>query len=369
MIKKFKQFCQNNNGNTAIVFALAIVPLLLSVGVSVDMVRANRAQIRMQAAADAAALAAGAEVKENGVTSVNAVVTKLVADFATANDLYKSVDVIESVDTKIDKKTGKLMVTVKGKMKTSLMSMAGFATMDVNAKAEVGFSGASLEIALVLDNTGSMSGSKLSSLKNSARQLVQTIFDKQDNYETLKMAVVPFSEYVNVGLANAGAPWVSTSVTGSPWEGCVGSPVSPQDESIVGVAAYPRVGGVRCVSELLPLTNNRTLIESRLDAMVAEGATFIPAGITWGWHALTPTEPLSGGMTDSQMASKGGRKAMIIMTDGANTISPNAPFHNGADVTVANQLTTTVCANAKADNIQVFTVAFDLNNVTIKAIL
>ena len=48
------------SGNVAVIFAVAVVPLMLAVGAGVDMVRMNQAQTQLQAVADAAALSGGA---------------------------------------------------------------------------------------------------------------------------------------------------------------------------------------------------------------------------------------------------------------------------------------------------------------------
>jgi hypothetical protein len=57
-----------------------------------------------------------------------------------------------------------------------------------------------LEVALVFDNTGSMgSQSRLSTLKVAANDFVEILFGPRDEADTLKVAVVPFSQFVNVG--------------------------------------------------------------------------------------------------------------------------------------------------------------------------
>ncbi len=66
-----------------------------------------------------------------------------------------------------------------------------------------------LFIALVLDVTGSMAGSKLASLKSSASAMVNTIYTKMDKPDQVRMSVVPFAEYVNVGMTNRYQPWIS----------------------------------------------------------------------------------------------------------------------------------------------------------------
>ena len=51
---------------------------------------------------------------------------------------------------------------------------------------------------------------------------------------------------------------------------------------------------------------------------------------------------------------------MILMTDGANTLELQQPFHegNGGNEGPANNVTQQLCTNIKADNVQVFTIAY-----------
>ncbi|MGQ0456404.1 MAG: hypothetical protein ACT4OU_05010 [Hyphomicrobium sp.] len=57
------------------------------------------------------------------------------------------------------------------------------------------------------------------------------------------------------------------------------------------------------------------------------------------------------------------------MTDGENSNSPTYPWHGGNDVTLANTLTVATCAGVKGAGIEVYTVAFDVTDATIKGVL
>src|SRR6185312_2381041 len=72
-------------------------------------------------------------------------------------------------------------------------------------------------VAIVLDNSGSMAGSKIDSLKTAASNLVDTLFTAaQNSSETdpIKIAVVPFAASVNVGTQYASASWMDTTGVG-----------------------------------------------------------------------------------------------------------------------------------------------------------
>lgn len=66
--RKLKDFSKDDKGNIAIIFALAIVPILAAAGSAMDFGRANVAKTHLQAAGDAGALAAAA-VRANGAGS------------------------------------------------------------------------------------------------------------------------------------------------------------------------------------------------------------------------------------------------------------------------------------------------------------
>ena len=65
-----------------------------------------------------------------------------------------------------------------------------------------------MDVVLVLDSTGSMQGQKLDTLKRAARDLITHIYDQDGAREKVKFGIVPFAEYVNVGLSNRNEPWI-----------------------------------------------------------------------------------------------------------------------------------------------------------------
>ena len=102
---------------------------------------------------------------------------------------------------------------------------------------------------------------------------------------------------------------------------------------------------------------------------MATGNTYIPPGLLWGWNMLDSNQPLIEAKTASAMASLGGTKALVLMTDGANTLSADPPYHGGTDVVKANAKTADLCGNIKADNIVVYTVAFMVTDAVAKDML
>src|SRR5665811_1659321 len=94
-----------------------------------------------------------------------------------------------------------ITVKVTGVVPTTFMKLANINSVNVGASSTVTKKQRKIELALVLDTTGSMdSGGKMTSLKSAAKKMVQTLF--KGNKSDVKIAVVPFSGAVNVGTDN-----------------------------------------------------------------------------------------------------------------------------------------------------------------------
>jgi Putative Flp pilus-assembly TadE/G-like len=377
MLGKFRKFVSSTTGNTAMIFALSAMPLVMAVGAAVDYSRASQAHAVLQAAVDSAALGTSADrelVAQIMLGKGEAELKQRVENYLKANDALDVLNSLDAITAKYDETKQSVVVSVKGSLRMSLMTLAGIQRLDIGTTAEVGIGSNALEVALVLDNTGSMGGQKLTDLKSAALDLVEMLFKNGNNSAKLAVGIVPFSEYVNIGVTTPTHGWLDnfTYPAGSVWQGCVGSRPTPQDESIAlgSLDKYTPVGVPNCVTPMLRLTSDRLAIENKIAELGAQGRTYIPIGLLWGWNMLTREHPLNDAMSQADMKKLGGTKALVLMTDGANTVSTSGTaLHDGYDVIDANALTAKLCANAKADGIEIFTVAFQVSDVAIKQIL
>jgi uncharacterized protein YegL len=67
------------------------------------------------------------------------------------------------------------------------------------------------EISMVLDNSGSMAGSKIRDLRSAAEALVDVLFAGKTVSETVKVGIVPFAASVNVGPQYRNASWMDST--------------------------------------------------------------------------------------------------------------------------------------------------------------
>ena len=405
-----KSFLTDVSGNIAIMMAVAAVPLMIASGAAIDMVRANNAQTMLQGAVDSAALAGGSS-KTLNPADVQTLVTK----YLSSNGEENALTTVSSVDSGKIPASGNFYVKVEGKVNNYFLGLVGMPTTDVGAYSEIELGGMAVELALVLDNTASMnSQGRLTALKASAKNLVDTIMSNKPAGAYVKIGIVPFSNYVNVGMSNRYKSWIdvpadyteSAPVTytsypnatysnchlvdhpysndgipavwqenvcdvnpGAPvtasyypshsWSGCVGSRNSGLDTKIVGLGnKYPGLMDTGCASAITDLTDVQSTLDGQIDAMNAVGETYIPSGLLWGWNMLDSNEPLLGAKTKAEMTALKGNKSLVLMTDGDNTLSANYPYHNGNDAAAADAKTAELCENIKAEGITVYTVGF-----------
>lgn len=115
---------------------------------------------------------------------------------------------------------------------------------------------------------------------------------------------------------------------------------------------FPPIFDRTCGQPIMELTDKLDEASDHISAMTASGMTYIPAGLQWGWRALSESAPLAGSN------SKDRKKLLILMTDGQNTRSQSGATHSGSDWGDADSFTLELCEAIKAEDIQIATVAY-----------
>lgn len=419
-------------GQVAITFGLTLVPILLAIGCGVDISRALVVKMRLGEALDAAGLAVGGTA---GLT--NAQMTEMAQKYFYANYPGAELGTVTSLSVaRVGNGAGAIAVSGTAKVETTFMQLAGIEYVDVDVSVEVMREAQSLDAVLVLDTTASMGGNKLATLKTAATDLVKKLLVSP----TVKIGIVPFARYVNIGMQNRNIPGVSvppdsntcttvnsqvTTCTGSEqyqgtctkqvnprpgtcmvdgapqsctvydtisyactktrgtncttttvpkqqctklvWHGCVGSrtpPLNASDENFS--TPLPGLMNIKCGRPLVQMTNQQATLLASIASFAASENTYVPAGLSVGWHVLTPRIPFVEATPAN--AEPAPRRALVLMTDGANTVSltSKGPLHNGSSRTAADSLTKQLCANIKADGIEVYTVAFEITDAATK---
>jgi Flp pilus assembly protein TadG len=350
LVNRIHRLGTDRRGNVTLIFALSIIPLVGAVAVAVDYSRGNSARTAMQAVLDTTTLMISKEALDLN-TQVQAKAKTYFNGQFTRTD-------VRGLKLKFELITnGPGDFTVIGeataKMDTAMAGVLNFKTMDLRATSQVRWGYKGIELALALDNTGSMAAkNKMVELKSAVKLLFATLKKNSKVAGDMKIAIIPFSTVVNVGTEYADAAWISYdgAITKASWQGCVADRDQPNDvkDTAPGSSAtnFP-VADCGGLAKVLPLTTDWTALEAKVDSMNPSGMTNVTIGMAWGWHALTAGEPF----TQGGAARPDVDKVMILLTDGLNTANR---FTNSA--TQIDARTAQVCDNIKKASIKLYTV-------------
>src|SRR5262249_34890230 len=90
-------------------------------------------------------------------------------------------------------------LSVAGHMPTTLMKIAGIGNIDLSVSSQITRNSVNLEVALALDITGSMAGTRIADLKIAAKDLIDLVVQDSQSPTYSKVALIPYSNAVNVG--------------------------------------------------------------------------------------------------------------------------------------------------------------------------
>ncbi len=199
-----RRFAENQRGNVAIFFAVTAIPLLGLLGGAVDLTRHQRHKVDLMNAMDSAAIALarrGAEDDADADAFVNEYIAALLPG---GGDPMLNVGRFNTVE--ID---GGFRIVSNAVMDTAFMPVIGIQQMPINLSTEVMTSGGNYEVALALDNTGSMARrNKIGALRDASNHLVDILYEEDGAAERVKMALVPFTTTVNIRGAAFDPNWL-----------------------------------------------------------------------------------------------------------------------------------------------------------------
>ncbi|MAU61603.1 TadE/TadG family type IV pilus assembly protein [Parvibaculum sp.] len=372
-IQRFlRKFFTDRRGNFAMIFALAAIPLVIAAGAAVDISRAYIVENRLKAALDAAALAVG------GATGkTQAQLEEIAQAYFDANYPGEKLGVPGAVSVLQNGNTVTLAATAE--LPTSLMGIVGINTLDIGASSQVTRQGRKLELALVLDVTGSMaSGGRMTALKDASEMLLDILETSGAVPGDIKVSIVPFDTEVNVGKSNKNASWLKWSyealttvwwwqtistvnVSKNSWKGCVVDRDQNYDvQNTIPTSSdstkYPGASGNCNIPEILALTDDWDDLRDKIDELDPNGNTNTTIGLAWGWNMLTQSHPLSLATAPADDLDK----VIVFLTDGDNT--ENRWTYSGNSI---DARTEAVCTNIKATGIKIYTIRTINGNATL----
>ncbi|MBS7697824.1 MULTISPECIES: TadE/TadG family type IV pilus assembly protein [unclassified Chelatococcus] len=206
VLAKAQAFGRADNANIVLWFAFMLLPILLAAGAAVDYARAATLRTKLQQATDAATLAIAPFAGQKTDAELRAMAENFLrAAMASAISSMGGRDVrIDSITISADR--GDVTVVSSAGYEPMVMSIvsSGGEAMTVSTLSRTIASDVEYEIALVIDNSGSMSSNagsqnKMQATKAAAIKLVDAMFSTPQAVNRTKIALVPFNLSVNTG--------------------------------------------------------------------------------------------------------------------------------------------------------------------------
>jgi Flp pilus assembly protein TadG len=398
------RFRRAERGNVAVLFAIAIVPILGFVGGAIDYSRVNNARTAMQAALDTAALMVSRDVTSSMTA---AQINQKAQNYFNA--LYKHPEVqnvvVSATYSNSASQGSQIVITGSGQMPTDFMKVVGFPNLEFGGSSTTVWGTTKLRVALALDNTGSMaSAGKMTALKTAAKGLLDTLKGAAKTDGDVYVSIVPFAKDVNVGSTYKDATWLKwsgqsdtwdenngscanysgwwqpstksscqssggtwTVANHNNWNGCVTDrdqdydTTSTAPSASVSATLFPAQQYDACPQQITPLTYDWTTLKNNVDAMQPTGGTNQSIGMAWAWLSLLQQAPLNAPAEDSNYKYN---KVIILLSDGDNTQYRDPSYGNGqvqydGKIDARQRL---LCDNAKTAGIQIYTIQVNTAN-------
>lgn len=363
--RKARSFGKDSNGNISLLFGLSLIPMIAAAGAAIDYSRASDARSQIQAAADSAALA----VARRAPTLTDAQLQ------AEAQRHYSAVLTrrpdLAALPITVVRGDKRVQIAAAGIMPTTFMKLLGTRQLTVGARVEAGFGDRKAEIALALDNTGSMgSANKMAELKRATLNLISAASAAAPaGSGMIKISIVPFDTSVRVDEAvYRNQSWLAfrdnpasafddvrpRMATQAGWNGCITDRNTGYDtndrraQTALAESLHPAIGCANAnLARIRTLTDDWGALTTTVNSMLPSGCTNVTIGARFGLATLSPTDVLGTGA--AAMGDPNTDKYLVVLTDGDNTqnrhVNACGGSGNAADI---DTRTSAMCADIKA---------------------
>lgn len=374
--RRWADFWRAEQGSVAIVLALTIVVIIGVVGAAIDFGAQYKYKSFVQDSLDEAVLYASTNTSADASTLQSTTVNEFNRQMATRNYITFAVNSFT-----YDSASRIITATAHGDYDPAFLGLFGITHIPFTVTSQVvRAADGTIELALVLDNTWSMSESldgsqtKIQVLKTAASSLVSELMTPA-NKAFVKVAVVPYADYVNVGMSNRSASWLSvasdysttsskTCSTYNTKNVCSGGTVGtctgnqdgvpytyscwtvPQTCQVVSVAPYQScTGGNTTTYKWFGCVKN--VMQGNSLSMPDPATAYVGISQT-SQTCLNPVQPL----TDDLSAVSSAVSGLVVnigsykpetyipsgLIWGVNVLSPPAPFTEGAAYDPKNKM-------------------------------
>ncbi len=341
---KSKRYLDDEGGAISAFVLVMFLTMIVGGGMGIDFMYHESERAELQDALDRGVLASAsfdiADYEGNTEAEREAFLTARVESYLRSNSLLARRNPQINVVSTISERSRRISVTGSYDIDTFFLKLAGINSLNVSGTAAAAITRTKVEISMILDNSGSMGGTRIIALRNAANNFVDLMLN-DDTIDHTSISLVPFEAAVNVG------PILSSYYNLNQWHG-YSQCFEFEDDDFETTSLLPNdsyeqaqhymlwVADIyECPqdSSILAFSNDADELRGAINDMQAGGFTATWAGMKWGAALLDPaTQPVVTSMIgdgqvnplfsgrpaawDDELATK----FIILMTDGENTL-------------------------------------------------
>ncbi len=327
---------RDESGSLVVFGLMMLVLMLATAGTAVDLMHHETRRTKVQNTLDAAVLAAANLDQARSPRDV-------VEDYFSKAGLAGSLGAITATKSEF---SSRISARADVGTDTHFMKLAGVSRLQGAGASTAEESVGGVEIALVLDNSGSMGwNGRIENLKIAAGRFIDTMFGAV-GADALSVSIVPYDSHVSLGPYLMSKLAVTDDQTKA---NCIDFlPLDYGTTAILPTALLTRSGhfdaqtyahgrirpecSTLAAREILPFSNDQIALKTKIESLVAGGYTSIESGVKWGAALLDPAARLlvdamiGDGVTTPRLSRLPAlfgdpqvMKVMVVMSDGQNT--------------------------------------------------
>jgi Flp pilus assembly protein TadG len=187
--------------------AVTALVMFMLAGLAIDVALIVSAKNRVRRALDAAGIAIATNFRD--VSATEEEVTDFTVKWVQTN--FPDYKIGEYFDLRVTWANGQADLAAKVRVDTIFMDLVGSTEIDADVNVRVISETRGIEVAIAVDNTGSMNGTEMVWLRSSVNQFIDTLFSNAPDPSQVMVGIVPFVAAVNVKDPGEFATWIDAA--------------------------------------------------------------------------------------------------------------------------------------------------------------
>lgn len=397
----FTRFMSDRRGNFAILTGAALSMLAVGAGFGVNTAQLMNTKSALQNALDAAVASTARDLTTGVIAEADARASVEAFLIANGGGAFAREGAVTLQTLVVDRTARTVEATARANIDLAFPLFGAEKTRDVAATTAALYSDRRIEVAMMLDVTGSMAGQKIRDLQNAAKNAVGSFLRNQKpGQDRVRISIVPYANSVNAGALAASSVYVERNASER-----VQAPSNTAPRAVSASrpdnCATERKGDFRysdagpnasminrdfliddfirrydgndprrtCPSvAVVPLTSDARTLHTAIDGFKAVGGTGGHIGVQWTWYMLSERwANVLPAKARPMKPSDDVRKYAILMTDGEFNLSyfdarSTSEIYDRRGKAATRNEAKILCREMRAQGIEIFTIGFQLQD-------